>query len=100
MSSAAANLTFNWLCTGDELFPAMLAAIEEAKAEICLETYTFSAGSPGERLRDALVRARQRAVRVRVLIDGLGSYALPANFFEALQAAGGEVRVFNPIALN
>jgi cardiolipin synthase len=78
----------------------MLAAIEEAKTEICLETYTFSPGSPGERFRDALIRARQRRVRVRVLIDALGSYSLPATFFDPLKAAGAEVRVFNPIALN
>jgi cardiolipin synthase len=100
MSSAAANVTYNWLCTGDEIFPAMVAAIEEAKTEVCLETYTFSPGSPGERFRDALVRARQRGIRVRVLIDALGSYGLPGNFFDPLQGAGAEVRLFNPIALN
>ncbi|HWD92373.1 MAG TPA: cardiolipin synthase B [Verrucomicrobiae bacterium] len=100
MSSAEANVTYNWLCTGDEIFPAMLAAIEAAKSEVCLETYTFSPGSPGERFRDVLVRARRRGIRVRVLIDGLGSYALPGNFFEPLSDAGAEVRVFNPIALN
>lgn len=100
MSAAVCDITCNWLCTGDEIFPAMLAAIEEAKTEICLETYTFSPGSPGERFRDALIRARQRRVRVRVLIDALGSYSLPATFFDPLKAAGAEVRVFNPIALN
>lgn len=95
-----ANVTYNWLCTGEEVFPAMLNAIEEARAEICLETYTFSPGSPGERFRDALVQAQQRGVNVRVLIDALGSFALPGNFFDPLQAAGGEVRQFNPISLN
>lgn len=100
MSSVAANVTWNWLCTGDEVFPAMLSAIEEARAEICLETYTFSAGSPGERFRDALIRARQRGIRVRVLVDALGSYSLPGRFFEPLQQAGAEVRMFNPLALN
>jgi cardiolipin synthase A/B len=100
MSSAAANITCNWLCTGDEIFPAMIAAIEEAKSEVCLETYTFSPGPPGEQFLDALVRARQRRVRVRVLIDALGSYGLPANFFAPLQGVGAEVRLFNPIALN
>ena len=100
MLSEAANVTYNWLCTGDEVFPAMLAALEEAKTEICLETYTFATGSPGECFRDTLVRARQRGIRVRVLIDALGSYALPANFFEPLQNVGAEVRFFNPIALN
>jgi cardiolipin synthase len=100
MSSPATDITCNWLRTGDEIFPAMLAAIEEAKTEICLETYTFAPGSPGERFRDALIRARQRGIRVRVLIDALGSYALPANFFDPLKAAGAEVRLFNPLSLN
>jgi cardiolipin synthase len=95
-----ANVTYNLLCTGDEVFPAMLDAIEEAQAEVCLETYTFSPGSPGERFRDALVQAQQRGVKVRVLIDALGSFALPGNFFDPLQAAGAEVRQFNPISLN
>src|SRR5690348_2285562 len=96
MLPAAIDITCNWLCTGDEIFPAMLAAIDDAKSEVCLETYTFSVGSPGERFRDALLRARQRGLRVRVLIDALGSYSLPADFFQPLQAAGGEVRLFNP----
>jgi cardiolipin synthase len=100
MSSATANVTCNWLCTGDEIFPAMLAAIDEAKTEVCLETYTFSAGSPGEHFRDALVRARQRGLRVRVLIDALGSYGLPEDFFEPLRGVRAEVRRFNPLALN
>src|SRR5689334_10658679 len=100
MSSVAANATCNWLCTGDEVYPAMLAAIEEAKSEVCLETYTFAQGSPGVRFRDVLIQAQQRGVQVRVLVDALGSYALPANFFEPLQAAGAEVRRFNPISLN
>src|SRR6185503_12404723 len=96
MSSVCTDTTCKWLSTGDEIFPAMLAAIDEAKKEVCLETYTFSTGSPGERFRDALIRARQRGLRVRVLIDALGSYGLPANFFQPLQEAGAEVRLFNP----
>src|SRR6185503_7514854 len=99
MSSVCTDTTCNWLSTGDEIFPAMLAAIDEAKSEVCLETYTFSAGSPGEHFRDALVRARQRGLRVRVLIDALGSYSLPEDFFQSLQDAGAEIRRFNPFQL-
>lgn len=100
MLPATENLTFNWLCTGDEIYPAMVRAIEEARSEVCLETYTFAAGSPGERFRDALVQAQERGIRVRVLIDALGSFGLPGDFFEPLKAAGAEVRQFNPISLN
>ncbi len=99
MSAIAVNTTYNWLCTGDQIFPEMLAAIERARDSVCLETYTFTAGPLGERVRDALVRARQRGAIVRVLIDGLGSAGLPAAFWDVLRAAAGEVRVFNPLAL-
>jgi cardiolipin synthase len=90
----------NWLCTGHEVFPAMLAAIDGAQGSICLETYIYAADSLGERFRGALIRARQRSVRVQVLYDALGSMSLPGSFWEPLRAAGGEVRQFNPLMLN
>ena len=99
MAAIAANTTCNWLCSGDRIFPEMLAAIDQARDSVCLESYTFSPGSLGERFREALVRARGRGVHVRVLIDGLGSAGLPSAFWDPLKAAGGEVRVFNPLAL-
>src|SRR5437867_9485450 len=89
-----------WLCAGQEIFPAMLAAIEAAEHSICLEIYTYSAGPLGERFREALVRARQRGVSVRALCDALGSRGLPTAFWQPLRLAGGEVRVFNPLSLN
>ncbi len=95
---AAANWT--WLCSGREIFPAMLTAIDAARHLVCLETYIFGAGHPGEGIRDALVRARQRGVRVQVLIDALGSMGLAASFWKPLSAVGGEVRQFNPLSLN
>jgi cardiolipin synthase A/B len=89
-----------WLRTGHEVFPAMLTAIDDSRHSVCFETYIFEPGSLAERFRDALIRASKRGVRVRVLIDAFGSYALPTGFLAGLEAAGGEVRRFNPIALN
>lgn len=85
--------------SGREMFPALLAAIESAQASVCLEVYIYAADYLGERFREALVHARQRGARVRVLVDALGSISLPAAFWEPLRAAGGEVRQFNPLAL-
>lgn len=90
---------YTWLCTGNEVFPAMLAAIEGARHSVALETYIFKPGRLGERFREALVRSCQRGVRVRVLLDGLGSHSLPAAFWAPLQQAGGQVRYFNPLSL-
>jgi cardiolipin synthase len=90
---------YTWLNTGNEAFPAMLAAIVGARHSVALETYIFKAGAPGDRFREALVRSCRRGVRVRVLLDGLGSHSLPASFWDSLQAAGGQVRYFNPLSL-
>src|ERR1017187_10456462 len=89
---------WTWFCSGREVFPAMLVAIEAARESVCLETYIYAADSLGERFREALVRARRRGARVRVLIDALGSMGLPGGFWEPLIAAGGEVRQFNPLS--
>jgi cardiolipin synthase len=88
-----------WLRTGDEVFPAMLAAIDAATSSVCLEIYIYAAGPLGQRFRAALVRAQQRGVRVQVLVDAFGSMGLPDHFWEPLRAVGGEVRRFNPAKL-
>jgi cardiolipin synthase len=57
--------------------------------------YMFNPDHVGHAVRDALVAAAQRGVEVRLLIDGFGSDA-PADYFDALNRAGGEECVFNP----
>jgi cardiolipin synthase A/B len=78
----------------------MLAAIDGAHISVCLEAYIYAPGGLGERFRDALVRATKRKVRVQVLVDALGSFGLPADFWKPLTDAGGEMRWFNPLSLN
>ena len=60
------------LIDGDEAYPAMLAAIESARHTITLVTYIFDLDEVGRTFADALVRAQQRGVQVRVLIDAVG----------------------------
>ena len=90
----------NWLRTGSDVFPAMLAAIAAARRSVRLETYIYAPGPLGERFREALVRARQTGAKVQVLIDALGSYNLPSDFWKPLLEVGGEMRWFNPLSLN
>jgi cardiolipin synthase len=80
------------------VFAAMLDAVDAAAESVAFESYTFADCSLGERFRAALMEACERGVRVRVLIDGIGSMQLPDYFWHPLQAAGAEVRIFNPIA--
>lgn len=95
--SAFDQASFRWLRTGDETFQAMLAAINVARLSIRLEIYIFADSPLGRQFRDAFVRAAERNVEVRVLIDAVGSFSLPTSFWDPLQAAGGYFRWFNPL---
>ncbi len=85
-----------WLPNGVTTFAAMAALVAAATQTICLEFYMVKPGEPALSLLAALLVARARGVRVRVLYDAFGSEGLPPDFFTPLQAAGGEVRVFSP----
>ncbi|HVO00097.1 MAG TPA: phosphatidylserine/phosphatidylglycerophosphate/cardiolipin synthase family protein [Steroidobacteraceae bacterium] len=74
----------------------MAALIGAATGSVCLESYMVKPGEPAQGLLAALLAARARGVRVQVLHDAFGSEGLPPDFFAALVAAGGEVRVFSP----
>jgi cardiolipin synthase len=88
-----------WLCAGQEIFPAMLKAIAAAQKSIRLETYIYSDGKLGRQFLGALLAAAQRGVQVQILVDALGSWLLLDDFFEPLVAGGAEVRRFNPLHL-
>src|ERR1039457_4842059 len=96
---APINPALQWLCTGREIFPGMLAALGAARKSILLETYIYADGQLGRQFLVALLAAARRGVRVRVLLDAVGSWFLPDDFFHALVAAGAEVRRFNPLPL-
>ncbi len=72
----------------------MLSAIETAAATVALESYIFGSDSTGRRFVDALTRAAQRGVRVRVMIDGLGSLGTGTRFFLSMLQAGGELVIY------
>jgi len=97
--AAPKSFPWQWLCAGQEIFPAMLEAMAAAQKSIRLETYIYSDGKLGRQFLGALLAAAQRGVRVQILVDALGSWLLPDDFFEPLVAAGGEVRRFNPLHL-
>lgn len=62
------------LHNGEQAYPPMLEAIEKARRFVYLTTYIFETNKVGKRFIDALGRAAQRGVDVRVLIDGVGEY--------------------------
>lgn len=90
---------FKLLTTVDEALETCLALINAARETIRFEFYIYRDSEIGQRFLDALVRAAQRGVNVRVMIDSLGSVSLAEKFFDPLKEAGGQFRWFNPLKL-
>ena len=65
--------------------------------EIRLETYIFNVQGGGEQVAQALVRAAARGVAVYVVVDGIGTPEMPAQWSERLAEAGVQWRVFKPL---
>ena len=82
--------------TGEDAYEAMLKAINEAEHTVYLASYIFESNQTGFRFVDALKAARERGVKVRVLVDGVGEfYSLP-RIGKYLRKAGLKVSRFLP----
>jgi cardiolipin synthase A/B len=85
------------LRSGAEYFPALERAIDSASDEIWLESYIFADDPTGRRIADALTRAAQRGVKVRVLVDGWGAkFYLTAALERVMKKAGIELLKYRP----
>lgn len=82
------------LIDGDEAYPAMLRAIEEARHSVALSTYIFDHDPWGRRFVEALGDAVDRGLQVRVLVDAIGArYSFP-SILRPLRRRGVPVRRF------
>ena len=84
------------LIEGGDRLDSLLALIDGATRDLRLLYYIFGADEVAAQVRDALVAACGRGVKVDLLIDGFGSQETPDGFFEPLRAAGGAVCRFLP----
>ena len=80
-----------------EFFPALCLAMDNAVYEICFETYLFETAEQGEVVAQALESAALRGVRVRVVLDGVGSRNISAQWLARWRKAGVQCRFFSPL---
>lgn len=81
----------------EELFPALIEAMDAALSDVQFETYIFDFTGAGAGVAEALIRAATRGVRTYLVVDGVGTGALPQAWAERLQAAGVQYRVYSPL---
>ena len=98
MNTQHAAHDIHLLRSGVALFPALIDAFDQAQHEVLLETYIFDFAGAGGEVAHALVRAAQRGVRVCVVVDGVGTGTLPAEWTQRFEQAGVQCRVYSPLA--
>lgn len=87
---------FEMLVDGEQIFPRMLKAIEEANERISLESYIYESGSDvAGRFDAALEAAARRGVEVNLVFDAMGSPNVEEMSVPRLQTAGCKVALFN-----
>ena len=84
------------LRNGAEYFPALEAAIAQAKNSVYLQTYIYAEDTVGISIGNALITAARRGVAAHLLVDGFGSKDLSPSFVEMLEEGGVQVMFYRP----
>jgi cardiolipin synthase len=86
---------FDVLLNGDEIFPAMLEAIDDAKTRISFESYIYEKGQVAEQFTRAFEAAARRGVQVNLTVDALGSSRMSEDDVSRLKRAGCQFANFH-----
>nr|WP_306307114.1 cardiolipin synthase ClsB [Hydrogenophaga palleronii] len=82
---------------GEAFFPSLVQAMDAARTVVHLETYIFEFAGSALSVAEALERAAQRGVVVRLLVDGVGTPQVPAEWVQRFAAAGVTLRTYAPL---
>ncbi|NUP27326.1 MAG: cardiolipin synthase B [Nocardia sp.] len=82
------------LRNGDEIFPAMLSAVEAAGHTVDMMTFVYWQGEIARRFAHALAERAAAGVRVRLLLDGFGSRSIEKDLLTLMERAGVQIAWF------
>ncbi|HEY2588888.1 MAG TPA: phospholipase D family protein [Tepidisphaeraceae bacterium] len=84
---------------GKEAFVSRIALIDLAERSVDVQTYSWSADRTGRLLAAHLLRAADRGVRVRVLVDDIDTGGRDFNIAMFDASPNIEVRLYNPFRM-
>jgi cardiolipin synthase len=87
------------LVDGNAAYEAIGRAIDAAEHHVHAEYYLVREGKTADWFAERLAAAAARGVRVRLLLDGYGSFWISRRWVRSLRAAGVEVAFFLPARL-
>lgn len=82
---------------GQQYFESLVAALDQARSHVLVETYIFDVHGAAAMVAEALERAALRGVRVWLLVDGVGTPQLPEAWRTRFAQAGVDWRVYAPL---
>ena len=85
------------LLNGEQIFPAMLAAIRGAQRTINFETYIYWSGNVGKQFADWLAERARAGVKVHILVDWVGSQKMDDVLLKEMRDAGVEIHKYHPL---
>ena len=88
---------FRLLIDGEQFYPAMLEAINAARASVFLEMYLVASGAVANTFIEVLIAAVGRGAMVCVLLDDFGAGGLNKNDRQRLRRGGVRLRFYNPL---
>ncbi len=83
--------------TGEQAYAALERHILEARHSIHITTFILSRDDTGKRIVKLLARRAREGIKVRLLIDAIGSFLTGYGFVRSIREAGGEVSRFMPV---
>src|SRR5512145_1866970 len=81
---------------GDEAYEALISLISSAKDHVHAQFFILDVDVVGKRFVQALAAKAREGVRVRLLLDAVGSWRALRGIVRPLRKAGGEVAEFLP----
>lgn len=85
------------LKNGDQIFPAMLDAIKQAKKSIDFVTFVYWTGGIAREFASTLAEKAREGIEVRVILDAFGSSAMRPELVREMTESGVRVERFRPI---
>ena len=85
---------FEVLTNGPQFYPAMLAAIKGATHSINMECYIFRPDKTGDAFMTAMMERARAGVRVKLVVDAIGSFRFGFSAIRKMRDAGCKVELY------
>lgn len=99
-SPLTANNKVELLINGEEKFPKLLKALDNAKSHIHIEYYIYEDDFTGNEIAEMLIKKAKEGIEVRFMYDDFGSHGLKKDFIKRLNDAGVQTAPFYKIKLH